>query len=35
MTWIKTVLPQEADDKLRDAMQRYKQMFPVEYRNET
>ena len=34
MTWIKTISPQEADAALRDAMQRYKQLYPVEYRNE-
>jgi hypothetical protein len=34
MTWIKTVLPNEADAKLRDAMQRYKHMYPIEYRDE-
>ena len=34
MTWIKTVPPNEADEKLREAMQRYKQLYPIEYRNE-
>ena len=34
MTWIKTIPPREADEKLREAMQRYKSLYPVEYRNE-
>jgi hypothetical protein len=34
MTWIKTIPPREADERLRAAMQRYKQMYPIEYRNE-
>lgn len=34
MTWIKTILPHEADVKLREAMQRYKHLYPVEYRTE-
>ena len=34
MTWIKTIPQAEADDKLRFAMQRYKSMYPIEYRNE-
>ena len=34
MTWIKTIPQKEADEKLRSAMQRYKQMYPIEYRNE-
>ena len=34
MTWIKTIPPHEADASLREAMQRYKQLYPVEYRNE-
>ncbi len=34
MTWIKTIKPREADDKLREAMSRYKALYPVEYRNE-
>lgn len=34
MTWIKTIPPREASPELREAMQRYKQLYPVEYRNE-
>jgi hypothetical protein len=34
MTWIKTVKPSEADEKLREAMRRYKSLYPVEYRDE-
>ena len=34
MTWIKTIPPAEADDKLREAMQRYTSLYPVEYRTE-
>lgn len=34
MTWIKTIPPKEADEKLREAMQRYKQLYPIEYRSE-
>ncbi|GDX40887.1 hypothetical protein LBMAG21_11790 [Armatimonadota bacterium] len=34
MTWIKTIPPREADEKLRQAMQRYKGLYPIEYRNE-
>jgi hypothetical protein len=34
MTWIKTIKPQEAGEELRQSMQRYKELYPVEYRNE-
>ena len=34
MTWIKTIKPAEADEALRSAMQRYKALYPIEYRNE-
>ncbi len=34
MTWIKTVKPHEADEKLRQAMRQYKSLYPIEYRNE-
>jgi hypothetical protein len=34
MTWIKTIPPKEADAKLREAMQGYKALYPIEYRNE-
>jgi len=34
MTWIKTIKPHEADEKSRQVMLRYKQLYPVEYRNE-
>ena len=34
MTWIKTIGPREADARLREAMQRYKSLYPVEYRDE-
>ncbi len=34
MTWIKTIKPQEADEALREAMRRYKSLYPIEYRNE-
>jgi len=34
MTWIKTVKPKESDESLRAAMQRYKDLYPIEYRNE-
>ena len=34
MTWIKTINPAEADEALRDAMRRYKSLYPIEYRNE-
>ena len=34
MTWIKTIKPNEADESLRAAMQRYKALYPIEYRNE-
>lgn len=34
MTWIKTIKPKEADEKLRSAMKRYKEFYPIEYRNE-
>ena len=33
MTWIKTVRPKEADQKLRDAM-RWQKMYPPEYGGE-
>ena len=31
MTWIKTVPPEEADEKLRRAMQAQRELYPVEY----
>ena len=34
MTWIKTIPSNEADEKLRAAMQRYRSLYPIEYRNE-
>lgn len=34
MTWIKTIRPREADEALRQAMNRYRQLYPIEYRNE-
>ncbi len=34
MTWIKTVKPINADEKLRQAMRQYKSLYPIEYRNE-
>jgi len=34
MTWIKTIKPAEADEALREAMRRYKSLYPIEYRNE-
>ena len=34
MTWIKTIGPADADDKLREAMRRYKSLYPIEYRDE-
>ena len=34
MTWIKTIKPTEADKALREAMRRYKSLYPIEYRNE-
>lgn len=34
MTWIKTVKPIDADEKLRQAMRQYKSLYPIEYRNE-
>ena len=34
MTWIKTTPPRDADEKLRQAMQAYKSLYPVEYREE-
>ena len=34
MTWIKTIGPNEADAELREAMRRYKSLYPIEYRDE-
>lgn len=34
MTWIRTIKPDEADRNLREAMRRYKSLYPIEYRNE-
>ena len=34
MTWIKTIRPKEADEKLREAVRKYQQLYPVEYRTE-
>jgi hypothetical protein len=34
MTWIKTIKPSEADEALREAMRRYKSLYPIEYRDE-
>jgi hypothetical protein len=34
MTWIKTVRPAEADEPLRDAMRRFRALYPAEYRGE-
>jgi hypothetical protein len=34
MTWIKTIKPKEADETLRAAMNRYKALYPIEYRDE-
>ncbi|HKQ51743.1 MAG TPA: hypothetical protein VJT74_05195 [Pyrinomonadaceae bacterium] len=31
MTWIKTVPPAEADEKLRRAMEAQRELYPVEY----
>ena len=31
MTWIKTVPMEEADEKLRNAMQAQRELYPVEY----
>jgi hypothetical protein len=31
MTWIRTVPPSEADEKLRNAMEGQKALYPVEY----
>jgi hypothetical protein len=31
MTWIRTVSPSEADEKLRNAMEGQKALYPVEY----
>jgi hypothetical protein len=34
MTWIKTIPQRQADEQLREAMRRYKALYPVEYREE-
>lgn len=34
MTWIKTIPSNEADPELREAMRRYKSLYPIEYRGE-
>ncbi len=34
MTWIKTIPPREADDTLRETMQKYRHVYPPEYRTE-
>lgn len=34
MTWIKTIPPRDADEKLRKAMRDYKSLYPIEYRDE-
>ena len=34
MTWIKTIKPAEADEAIREAMRRYKSLYPIEYRGE-
>lgn len=34
MTWIKTIPPKEADEKLRQAVRGFQQLYPVEYRTE-
>ena len=34
MTWIKTIKPNEADDKLRAAQQASHNLYPIEYRTE-
>ena len=34
MTWIKTIKPGKADKAQRDAMRRYKALYPIEYRDE-
>ena len=31
MTWIKTIPPSEADEKLRRAMEDQKHLYPIEY----
>ena len=34
MTWIKTIPPKEADEKLREAIRGFQKLYPVEYRHE-
>jgi hypothetical protein len=34
MTWIKTIPPREASEKLRQVMQDYRPVYPPEYRTE-
>jgi hypothetical protein len=34
MTWIKTVLPGEADEALRDSYEAIARLYPAEYRQE-
>jgi alkylhydroperoxidase family enzyme len=31
MTWIKTVPPDEADEKLRQALEAQRELYPIEY----
>lgn len=34
MTWIKTIPPKEADEKLREAVRNFQKLYPIEYRKE-
>src|SRR5437868_10244656 len=34
MTWIKTIKPSEADERLRAAQARQRDLYPIEYRTE-